>query len=76
MTELQGLRLYSRSLVLQFRLDFTLLFHGDARIKLKCVAKVNGVPLADKESIVSIYIPSIDQLNNEKLTNWKNSGEY
>lgn len=72
---MDGLRLYTKSLVLKFRLDFTLLVNSDARIKLKCVARVNGVEREVRESVVTIFIPSMDQLNNQKLINWKSSGK-
>lgn len=72
--QVDGLRLHSKSLVLRFHLDFSFFINGDSRVKLKCVAKVNEVSNEIKESLVTIYIPAMDELNNQKLINWKNSG--
>lgn len=70
-----GFQLYSRSLEIRFRLDRTMFIDNSARIKLKCIAKIKEMPTAIRESVVTIYVPSMDQLSNQKLINWRNAGK-
>lgn len=70
-----GFRLYARSLEVQFPLERVYFAENSARVKLKCVALVREMPTAIKESVVTIYVPSMDQLSNQKLINWRSEGK-
>lgn len=75
-TDADGFRLYSRSLEVRFQLVRAFFAENNARVKLKCVSQVREMPTAIKESVVTIYVPSMDQLSNQKLINWRSGGEY
>lgn len=73
--ESDGFQLYSRSLEIRFRIDRKMFTDNSARIKLKCIAKIKEMQTSHRESVVTIYVPSMDQLSNQKLINWRNAGK-
>ena len=44
-------------------------------IKLKCVAQIEQIPAAMRETTVNIYITTMDNLLNQRLVNWLSSGK-
>lgn len=70
-----GFRLFSRSLEVKFQLQRVFFTENSARVKLKCVSHVREKPTIIKESVVTIYVPSMDQLSNQKLINWRSDGK-
>lgn len=71
-----GFRLYARSLEVKFELQRVFFNENSARVKLKCVSLVREMSSAIKESVVTIYVPSMDQLSNQKLINWRSDGKH
>lgn len=44
---------------------------------MKCLAKIEQFPAATREKTTKVFIMSADDLlNNQKLINWRSSGEF
>uniref|UniRef100_A0A1B0GM27 CD80-like immunoglobulin C2-set domain-containing protein n=1 Tax=Phlebotomus papatasi TaxID=29031 RepID=A0A1B0GM27_PHLPP len=72
--ESDGFQLRFRSLELRFHIDKAR--HENVRntMRLKCLARVEQIPTATRESSIAVYIASPDDLTNQKLINyWTNS---
>lgn len=63
-----------QSLVLQFTIVKHMLIHGK-RLSIKCVAIFERFPSLNRQTFHDIHILSTDDVANQKLVNWKNSGE-
>ncbi len=71
-----GFILRSRSVEIRFRIDKTRSAKSQGIMKMKCLAKIEQFPAATKEKTVKVFIMSADDfLNNQKLINWRSSGE-
>lgn len=70
--EMNGFMLYSRSLNLRFPIDKTRFL--DSRIRLKCTAKIKGIPFATKETSHVIFVPSL-QTQRELSLNYRSLGK-
>lgn len=74
--EAYGFKLLQRSLEIRFRVDKEINpFIGDGKVHVKCVAQIPKIPLQIRESNRMFYVSSWDELRNQKLINWKNSGK-
>lgn len=72
-----GFILRSRSVEIRFRIDKTRLAKSQGIMKMKCLAKIEQFPAATREKTTKVFIMSAnDFLNNQKLINWRSSGEY
>ena len=71
-----GFKLYQRSLEIRFRIDKRINpFITDGKIHMKCVAQMRQMPSQLRESNHILYVSSWDDLRNQKLINWRSSGE-
>lgn len=71
-----GFRLYQRSLEIRFRIDKKINpFITDGKVHMRCVAQIRKLPAQIRESNHIFYVSSWDDLRNQKLINWKSSGE-
>jgi len=71
-----GFKLHQRSLEIRFRIDKRVNpFITDGKVHMKCVAQIRQMPSQIRESNHIFYVSSWDDLRNQKLINWKNSGE-
>jgi hypothetical protein len=71
-----GFKLHQRSLEIRFRIDKQINPFIDGKVHMRCVAQIRKLPLQIRESNHIFYVSSWDVSNNQKLINWKNSGEY
>lgn len=72
-----GFILRSRSVEIRFRIDKTRSAKSQGIMKMKCLAKIEQFPTATREKTTKVFIMSAnDFLNNQKLINWRNSGEF
>lgn len=75
--EAYGFKLHQRSLEIRFRIDKKINpFITDGKVHMKCVAQIRKMPSQIRESNHIFYVSSLDDLKNQKLINWKNSGKY
>jgi hypothetical protein len=71
-----GFKLYQRSLEIRFRIDNKINpFIIDNKIHMKCVAQLPKMPSQIREKNHILFVSSWDDLRNQKLINWRNSGE-
>lgn len=71
-----GYKLYQRSLEIRFRIDKRINpFITDGKLHMKCVAQMRQMPSQLRESNHILYVSSMDDLRNQKLINWRSSGE-
>ena len=70
-----GFKMRYRSLEIRFVVDKSLFANAKGIIKLKCLAKIDAIPSATRESTALAYITTMDDLTKEKLINWLNSGK-
>jgi len=71
-----GFKLHQRSLEIRFRIDKKINpFITDGKVHMKCVAQLRHMASQMRESNHIFYVSSWDELRNQKLINWKNSGE-
>jgi hypothetical protein len=70
-----GFDLRYRSIEIRFYVDESILGDVHGKVKLKCVARLENFPKLIREQVTYIYVPSMEELRNQKLTYWKNSGE-
>lgn len=71
-----GFKLYQRSLEIRFRIDKRINpFITDGRIHMKCVAQMRQMASQLREANHLLYVLSWEDLRNQKLINWRNSGE-
>lgn len=71
-----GFKLHQRSLEIRFRIDKKINpFITDGKVHMKCVAQIRHMAAQMRESNHIFYVSSWDDLRNQKLINWKNSGE-
>ena len=72
-----GFKLYQRSLEIRFRIDKRINpFITDGKVHMRCVAQIRQMPSQIRESEHIFYVSSWDELRNQKLINWKSSGEF
>lgn len=71
-----GFVLRYRSREIRFHIDKAR-FGGNSRnsMKLTCYSKLEGLPHYVRETSIVVAIRSTDSLRNQKLINWRNSGE-
>lgn len=70
--EIDGFTLYSRSLNLRFPIDKSRF--SEARIILKCVAKIKELPKATRETTHMIIVPKL-QVQREMSLNYRSEGK-
>lgn len=68
-------RLRYQSLVLQFTIAKNMLVHGK-ELSIKCLAVIEQFPFLNRKTVREIYILSTDDVANQKLVNWKSSGNF
>lgn len=74
--EAYGFDLSYRSLEIRFRIDKTRFeFINTGKIHMKCVSQIMELPSQIRVSNHDFFVSSLDDLRNQKLINWKNSGE-
>uniref|UniRef100_A0A182MH88 CD80-like immunoglobulin C2-set domain-containing protein n=1 Tax=Anopheles culicifacies TaxID=139723 RepID=A0A182MH88_9DIPT len=71
--ENDGFLLRSRTLEVRFYIDEKRLGKLKGKLVLKCLARIDSIPQATRESSQIIYTETTDELNNEKLINWRGS---
>lgn len=64
-----------RSLETRFHLDESR-WRSSKQLTLKCIARIDKFPSLTRERTHKIFIVSTDDLTNQKLVNWRNSGNY
>ncbi|XP_050100194.1 uncharacterized protein LOC126580892 isoform X2 [Anopheles aquasalis] len=69
--ENDGFLLRSRTLEIRFYIDEKRLGRLKGKLVLKCLARIDAIPQATRESTQTIYIPTTDELRNQKLINWR-----
>jgi hypothetical protein len=70
-----GFKMHQRSLEIRFRIDKQMNpFITDGKVYMRCVAQIKNMPTQMRESNHIFYVSSWE-LRNQKLINWKNSGE-
>jgi hypothetical protein len=70
-----GFKMHQRSLEIRFRIDKQMNpFITDGKVYMRCVAQIKNMPAQMRESNHIFYVSSWE-LRNQKLINWKNSGE-
>ncbi|XP_035777318.1 uncharacterized protein LOC118458686 isoform X2 [Anopheles albimanus] len=69
--ENDGFLLRSRTLEIRFYIDEKRLGRLKGKLMLKCLARIDAIPQATRESVQTIYIPTTDELRNQKLINWR-----
>ncbi|ETN64714.1 hypothetical protein AND_003534 [Anopheles darlingi] len=72
--ENDGFLLRSRTLEIRFYIDEKRLGRLKGKLVLKCLARIDAIPQATRESTQIIYIPTTDELRNQKLINWRSAG--
>lgn len=71
-----GFELSYRSLEIRFRIDKTRFeFMNTGKIHMKCVSQIMELPSQIRVSNHDFLVSLMDNSRNQKLTNWKNSGE-
>lgn len=71
-----GFKLNQRSLEIRFRIDKKINpFITDGKVYMKCVAQIRNIPSQSRQSNHIFIVSSQDELRNQKLINWKNSGK-
>lgn len=70
--DIDGFTLYSRSLNLRFPIDKSRF--NEARIILKCVAKIRELPRANRETTHMIIVPKL-QVQREMSLNYRSGGK-
>mgnify|MGYP007092096225 CR=1 FL=1 len=78
--EAYGFKLHQRSLEIRFRIDKRInpFVSNDGKVHMRCVAQIKHMPNFVRESNHIFYVSSLGldaELRNQKLINWKNSGE-
>ncbi|KFB37875.1 AGAP000937-PA-like protein [Anopheles sinensis] len=71
--ENDGFLLRYRTLEIRFYIDEKRLGKLKGKLALKCLARIDSIPQATRESTQIIYIPTTDELRNQKLINWRGS---
>ncbi|XP_041774746.1 uncharacterized protein LOC121594927 isoform X2 [Anopheles merus] len=71
--ENDGFQLRQRTLEIRFYIDEKRLGKLKGKLVLKCLARIDAIPQATRESTQIIYIPTTDELRNQKLINWRGS---
>ncbi|XP_052900111.1 uncharacterized protein LOC128306598 [Anopheles moucheti] len=71
--ENDGFVLRSRTLEIRFYIDEKRLGKLKDKLVLKCLARIDSIPQATRESTQIIHIPTTDALRNQKLINWRGS---
>jgi hypothetical protein len=71
--EAGGFNLRYRIVEIRFHIDEMILGDEHGKVKLKCVAVVENFPRLVREDVEYIYVPSMEELRNQKLINWRNS---
>ncbi|XP_055612923.1 uncharacterized protein LOC129759473 [Uranotaenia lowii] len=71
--ENDGFSLRYRTLEIRFHIDEGKLGKINGRLTLKCLARIDAIPQASRESTQIIYVPQTDELRNQKLVNWHSS---
>ncbi|XP_049300303.1 uncharacterized protein LOC125773317 isoform X1 [Anopheles funestus] len=71
--ENDGFLLRSRTLEIRFYIDEKRLGKLKDKLVLKCLARIDSIPQATRESSQIIHIPTADALRNQKLINWRGS---
>lgn len=76
-----GFKLLQRSLEIRFRIDkminpFAIDGLADGKVHMKCVTQIWKIPSHNRESSHIFYVSSLNELKNQKLINWKNSGLF
>lgn len=73
--EAYGFKLHQRSLEIRFRIDKKMNpFITDGKVHMKCVSQIRHMASQTRESNHIFYVSSWDELRNQKLINWRNSG--
>lgn len=84
--ETKGLKIGFNTLELRFKLDESYLLdnhHNNInskdrkdKIRLKCVSRIDKIPVANKETTQIIYVSSAEEMTNPMLKFWRNSGKW
>uniref|UniRef100_A0A182VT45 CD80-like immunoglobulin C2-set domain-containing protein n=1 Tax=Anopheles minimus TaxID=112268 RepID=A0A182VT45_9DIPT len=71
--ENDGFLLRSHTLEVRFYIDEKRLGKLKGKLVLKCLARIESIPQATRESSQIIYTETTDELSNQKLINWRGS---
>lgn len=75
-SEMNGFAVTIRYSNLRFQLNKTSLVNSGPYVHLKCVARIDGLPTADKEGIVSFYVPALEKTRNHVSAHHRSAGEF
>lgn len=73
--ETNDFQLHYKSLVLSFTIERARFGDVNGEMKLTCSSRIIPIPIANRKTTVSIFVPKLDDLVNQKLINSSNSGE-